>query len=197
MALRLKIRKYERFSDEELLDEYLKGLSLEILGLLYHRYMHMVYGVCLKYFKERNASQDAVMAIFEKLIIELGKHTVSNFKSWLYVLTRNFCLMELRTRNKERDRIRYLNDDENLFMENQVDLHPIDKGGKNIDEALDYCIEKLKDEQKACIRLFYYEDKCYTEIAALLRMDENKVKSHLQNGKRNLKICLEKRNVEE
>lgn len=80
-------------------------------------------------------------------------------------------------------------------MESPRELHPIDKEGL-IDEAvLEKCIEHFAGEQKECIRLFYFDNKSYREIAATLKQDEKKVKSHLQNGKRNLKICLEGRHV--
>lgn len=197
MALSLQKRKLESLNDDMLLSKYRSTGNLEILGVLYHRYMTMVYGLCLKYYKDRELSQDAVMGIFEKLVTELERHEVKNFKSWLYVLSRNYCLMQLRVLNKEKEKIRFVGEGESYFMENEVEVHPIDKGDNNIDKALEDCIEKLKNEQKNCIKLFYYESKCYQEIAELMRMDEKKVKSHLQNGKRNLKICLENSNVTE
>ncbi|HKL66918.1 MAG TPA: sigma-70 region 4 domain-containing protein, partial [Bacteroidales bacterium] len=79
----------------------------------------------------------------------------------------------------------------NFVMENNPELHPIDKGGHNIDDLLEYCIEKLKNEQKSCVRLFYFDNKCYRDIAARMGLEEKKVKSYLQNAKRNLKICME------
>src|SRR5690606_5541736 len=80
--------------------EYKNSGDLQVLGKLYKNYMPLVYGVCLKYFKHPEESQDAVMQIFEQLIDKLKNHEVKNFKSWLYVLTRNFCLMELRKSKK-------------------------------------------------------------------------------------------------
>jgi RNA polymerase sigma-70 factor (ECF subfamily) len=80
-------------------------------------------------------------------------------------------------------------------MENATDLHPIDEDEPNIDKELENCIEKLRGEQKECILLFYFENRCYNEIALSLNLDEKKVKSHLQNAKRNLKLCLEEKHV--
>ncbi len=96
MILRLSKNKITQLSDEELLREFRAGSDLEILGELYSRYMHLVYGVCLKYLKERDDSMDAVMQIFEKLIIEIPRHEIENFSSWLHVVTRNHCLMHIR-----------------------------------------------------------------------------------------------------
>lgn len=180
-------------TDDKLLSIYLKEGNLEILGNLYQRYMHLVYGVCLKYFKEREESKDAVIQIFEKLVIEVNKHEIKNFKSWLYVLTKNYCLMELRkAESKERRMQKYFNDN---FMESTEDLHPIDETNNlDLNSALYKCIEKLKNEQKQCIELFYFKEKCYQEISDYLHISLKNVKSHIQNGKRNLKICLEKEN---
>ncbi len=197
MTLRIEGKSDRNESDLKMLDRYLKSGDLEILGALYSEYMHLVYGVSLKYLKDRDESQDAVIGIFEKLIVETGKHKVENFRSWLYVMTKNWCLMKLRSDKTERDKIRRMYDEEIEFMENSYELHPIDKESGIDDQALEDCIERLKDEQMQCIRLFYFEKRCYREIAGKLRMDEKKVKTHLQNAKRNLKICLEESYEEE
>ena len=181
--------------DEKLLDDFRESGDLEILGLLYQRYMHLVYGVCLRYFKDREKAQDGVMQIFEKLIVEIPGHQIQKFKSWLYVLTKNFCLMEIRsekTRGLKMDRLRA---EQEFSVESREELHPIDEEGAEQDKVLRDCIENLKQEQKECIQLFFFESKSYREICVILAMDEKKVKSYLQNAKRNLKICLEEHDV--
>ena len=186
--------KHKEKSDEELLEKFRLLGNLDLLGELFARYMHLVYGVSLKYFKDRDEAQDAVMNIFEKLITDLPKHKVQNFKSWLYVLTKNHCLMEIRSRKSTDRKLEGLKIEQE-FMESADELHPIDREDDSIEDALKNCIEKLKSEQKQCIELFYYKKLCYQEVAEKLNMDEKKVKSYLQNGKRNLKICLEGKNV--
>ena len=191
MALGPKKKSLENKSDGELLQAYLLSGNLEILGALYSRYMPMVYGLCLKYFKERERSRDAVMDIFEKLITELGRHKVDNFRSWLYVLAKNWCLMQLRRHGKDTGISLDLEENEYLFMENVPGLHPSDEGHDKNTKLLEHCIEKLKKEHKECIRLFYYDNKCYREIADVMNIEEKKVKSHLQNAKRMIKICMD------
>ena len=181
-------------SDEFLLEAFRSSGNLEILGELYGRYMHLVYGVSLKYLMDRNDAQDAVMQIFEKLITELPRHEIRNFKNWLYVLTKNHCLMQWRARQTDEKRIDSYKIEQE-FMESEEEMHPIDKDDNNLEKALKDCVEKLKDEQKMCIELFYFQKLCYQEIADRLKMNEKKVKSYLQNGKRNLKICLERKDV--
>ena len=182
-------------TDEELITEFSSTGDLEVLGELYSRYMHLVYGVCLKYLKDREESMDAVMQIFEKLIIEIPKHKIENFRSWLHVVTKNYCLMHLRSQKSKEEKLSEWINDPVVFMEITSTLHPIDEDEQVMYKALEDCIERLKDEQKKCIRQFYYENRCYNEIAVNLGLDEKKVKSHLQNGKRNLKLCLEEKNV--
>jgi RNA polymerase sigma-70 factor, ECF subfamily len=197
MLIKIQGKRNQNKTDEALLIEFRSGGDLEVLGELYSRYIHLVYGVCLKYLKVREESQDAVMQIFEKLIIEIPKHNIENFRSWLHVVTKNYCLMQLRSEKPQSERISEWINEHDIFMETAIDLHPLDEDedSKLIDSALEECIERLKEEQKNCIRQFYFENRCYNEISADLNMDVKKVKSYLQNGKRNLKLCLEEKNV--
>jgi RNA polymerase sigma-70 factor (ECF subfamily) len=188
----------KRKSDEDLIVGFKKTGDLEMLGELYSGYMHLVYGVCLKYLKNRDESMDGVMQIFEKLIIEIPKHNIENFRSWLHVVTKNYCLMKLRTERTEMNRVVEWLNDPTSFMEYETPLHPIDDDrDEDMEMKLSDCIERLREEQKKCITGFYFNNMCYGEIALDLGIDEKKVKSHLQNGKRNLKLCLEGKNERE
>jgi RNA polymerase sigma-70 factor, ECF subfamily len=195
LLFKIPYRKQSR-SDEELISEFTFTGDLDALGELYSGYMHLVYGVCLKYLKDRDEASDAVMQIFEKLIDDIPKQKIGNFRSWLHVVTKNYCLMQLRSQKSKNEKFEEWKNDPSTFMEINTVLHPIDEEKTEIDKNLAECIDSLKVEQKECIRLFYYEDKCYKEIASEMDLDENKVKSHLQNAKRNLKICLEEKNGE-
>jgi RNA polymerase sigma-70 factor, ECF subfamily len=195
MQLKITHRRKGGATDEDLLKEFTKTGDLDALGELYAEYMHLVYGVCIKYLKNRDESMDAVMQIFEKLIIEIPKQKIENFRSWLHVVTKNYCLMQLRSQKSHDEKLNEWLADPTVFMESGSILHPIDDNEAEMDKALADCIEKLKSEQKNCINQFYYENMCYGEIAVNLGLDEKKVKSHLQNAKRNLKLCLEEKNV--
>jgi RNA polymerase sigma-70 factor (ECF subfamily) len=194
MIFKIPGKRQKAKSEEELLAEFRSSGDLELLGELYSGYMHLVYGVCLKYLKDRDSSMDAVMQIFEKLITEIPRHNIENFRSWLHVVTKNYCLMQLRSEKMQNEKMAQWIIESPDFMENDPEMHPIDEEISGTDKALEDCIERLKEEQKSCIRLFYYENRCYNEIADTLNLDEKKVKSYLQNGKRNLKICLEEKN---
>jgi RNA polymerase sigma-70 factor, ECF subfamily len=180
----------ENHSDEELVRQFREKQDLEVLGVLYKRYMYLVYGVCMKYFKNREDSQDAVMQVFEILVKDIPRFEIQNFKGWLYTVSRNFCLMQLRKSTKEKNRFPEISSA--FFMESTTVMHPIEEeSDAEMQERLKFCLEQLKEEQRRCVELFYYQQQCYKEIATGLNIGEEKVKSYIQNGKRNLKICLE------
>jgi RNA polymerase sigma-70 factor (ECF subfamily) len=177
--------------DEELLKRFREDGDIEILGRLYEKYMHLVYGVCLKYLEDRDTAKDEVMNIFEKLVTAVPEQEINNFKTWLYVIAKNHCLMLLRSRKSEVAHRELMLDDPTFFMEKETEMHPLEND-EGIDmKRLEECIEKLKDEQRQSIQLFYYEGFGYKEICGRLGLEEGKVKSYIQNGKRNLKICME------
>jgi RNA polymerase sigma factor (sigma-70 family) len=184
----LSKQDYSGLEDIELVVQYKHSGDTALVGVLYHRYMALVYGVCLKYLKDRDESKDAVMQIFEKLIVSLKEHEITHFKSWLYVTSKNYCLMALRSRKGKT-----FQEISGEFMENGLMLHLEDEAEMEVNlSKLEKCIEHLAVEQKDCVTLFYMQQKCYKEIVQLTGFDDNKVKSCIQNGKRNLKLCMER-----
>lgn len=165
---------------------------MAVLGELYQRYMELVYGVCLKYFKEPERSKDSVMLIFEELVTKLKKHEVDNFRGWLHQLAKNHCLMQLRT-PKNMKTVEFKT--ELVQSEEDVHLNGVLEKEENF-KKLEYCLGTLTDEQRECIRLFYLEGKSYNEIVGLNGMEWNQVRSLIQNGRRNLKICMDKARAE-
>lgn len=178
----------KEINESEILIEYRNTGNLQLLGNLYENYMPLVYGLCLKYFKDEEKSRDAVMQIFEELIPKLRIHQVNNFKSWLYTLARNHCLMAIRSSSKND----FVTIDEH-FMESESVLH-LNKEEIPEDRLIlmEECMKTLSEEQRISVNLFYLEQKCYKEVSDMTGFDLKKVKSFIQNGKRNLKICIEK-----
>lgn len=180
-------------TDEELLSQYQASGDIAPLGELFERYLHLVFGVCLKYLKNEEESKDMSMLIFEKLTQSARNTEIRNFKSWLHVLTKNECLMLLRSKHyKLRQAAVKINNETEVDL--AFSLHPQEEEDELEEhlQELSMAIEELPPEQQRCIRLFYLEQKCYREIAALTGYELNKVKSHLQNGKRNLKAYMQK-----
>ncbi len=193
-------RKNKTQSDEELLSRYREEGDIGILGQLYERYMHLVFGVCLKYLGDREQAKDEVMNLFEKLVTVVPQQEIVSFRTWLYVVTKNHCLMQLRSRKSDTAHAEAMMNDPVFFMENSYGMHPMGKGPEDDSDAtdgeaemrrLEECIERLKEEQRSSIRLFFYEGCSYRQISERLGVVEAKVKSYIQNGKRNLRICIE------
>jgi RNA polymerase sigma-70 factor (ECF subfamily) len=174
--------------DKELVALFRTSRNMEVLAVLFQRYMDLLYGVCLKYLKQPETAKDAVMQIFEELVVKLPKHEVDNFKSWLYTLAKNHCLMQLRT--PKNLKTTEFNPD-SMQLEEELHLNGIQLKEENL-QKLERCLETLSTEQKKSVELFYLQNKCYKEIAEETGIEWNKVRSFIQNGRRNLKICMEK-----
>jgi RNA polymerase sigma factor (sigma-70 family) len=175
-------------TDKELVDQYKRTGDLHLLGELYQRYMDLVYGVCLKYFKDPELAKDAVMQVFEELIGKLKKHEVDNFRGWLHQVAKNYCLMQLRTPKNLRT-VEFRG--ELVQSEENVHLNGILEKEENF-KRLEDCLGSLVAQQREAIRLFYLESKCYDEIVEITGQAWNQVRSFIQNGRRNLKLCMEK-----
>jgi RNA polymerase sigma factor (sigma-70 family) len=174
--------------DKELVELFKTSGDLEVLAVLFQRYMDLLYGVCLKYLKEPETAKDAVMQVFEELVVKLPKHQVDNFKSWLYALAKNYCLMQLRTpKNLKTTEFK----PDSMQSGEEVHLNGVMLKEENF-LKMERCLQTLSAEQKVSVELFYLQNKCYKEIADITGLDWNKVRSYIQNGRRNLKICMEK-----
>ena len=186
-----KSKNITTLTDNELIAEYKKKGDNAVVGELYTRYSHLVYGVCLKYLKDEDESKDAVLEIFEQLLVDLLKHDVTNFKSWLHSVSRNHCLMFLR---KEQTKLKRANEYEYAFDEADSYETPFQVHEKETQEVqltdLEKALTELKEEQRICIELFFLKEKCYEEVAELTGYTLLQVKSYIQNGKRNLSIKL-------
>lgn len=179
-------------TDEDLIAVYRRNGDKAVIGELFKRYGHLVFGVCLKYLKNKEEANDMVLQTFEKLMEDLKSREVQNFRSWLHTVTKNNCLMHLRKHKKVRER--------------ETDFELVDPYLKAEEESnekaelevkltnLEAAVTELKDEQKQCIELFYLQEKCYNEVAEITGFTLKQVKSFIQNGKRNLRNILIKKN---
>ena len=178
-------------SDDELISNYQSNGDMETLSTLYQRYMELVYGVCLKYFQNTDDAKDAVINIFEELIVKLKKHQVTYFKAWLYQVAKNHCLMALRKKKKTPHFV----DTENVQIDDGLHLEEVMSKETRL-KSLEECIQQLAAQQKESVTLFYLKGKCYKEIATSTGIDVEKIRSFIQNGRRNLKICMDKKENE-
>jgi len=183
----LKNLKNSTATDQELVRLYKQDGDIRVLAELYQRYMELLYAVCIKYLKEQEAAKDAVMAIFEELVPKLLKHEVVHFRGWLYMVAKNFCLMQLRSQKQ----MHIVQDTEIMQLTENLHLNGVFDKEENLNQ-LSKCIDALSPDQKQTVQLFYLQEKCYKEIALITDTDWNKVRSLIQNARRNLKNCMEK-----
>lgn len=178
--------------DAELIAAFKKDGEQRHVEQLFLRYADLIFGVCLKYLGDAEKSKDAAMDIYLQLPEKLRRHEVNQFRSWVHVVAKNHCLMQLRSQQKGRTIAL-----EDGFMQSAEKNHPENESGE-LEERLgllEQCIGTLPAEQQTCVRLFFLEEHCYKEIARRTGLDWNQVRSHIQNGKRNLKICMEKQGI--
>ena len=178
----------ETIEDERLLALHAQDGTNRWLGQLYSRYLPLVYGVCLKYLRNPDDAGDAVMDIFEELTVKVGRYEVERFRPWLYTRAKNHGLQRLR-----RKRLEIPADDAGRIMEYAPLVHLLDgEGDEARFAALERCLERLPEKQRECIDRFFYGGKSYADISAETCWPVKSIKSFLQNGKRNLKLCMEK-----
>jgi RNA polymerase sigma-70 factor (ECF subfamily) len=182
----------QQLSDSELIERYRYSYDNAYIGELYQRYSHMLFGVCLKYLKDEEKAKDIVMDVFEKVLKDLKRHDVQNFRAWVYSVAKNACLMQLRGEKRKDSKEEVYHRSVTEIMEFDIPEHLNGESQEDTDKRLISAIEQLNLEQRRCIRMFYFDKKSYEEIEKETGYTYKEVKSFLQNGKRNLKNKLSK-----
>lgn len=184
----------QQSTDQELLEQFYTDHDNEWLGILLQRYTLLLLGVCMKYLKNEEEAKDSVQQIFLKVIQELHKYKVEYFKSWLYMVAKNHCLMKLRDK---QGKYKVEIDDRQIAQpETETDRQALLQNDLTL-ELMELSLKELHAEQQQCVTLFYLQKKSYQQISAETGYNMLQVKSYIQNGKRNLKILIEKKLEEE
>jgi RNA polymerase sigma-70 factor (ECF subfamily) len=190
----VKTDKYADITDHELMEKFHADHNNEWLGILLERYTLLLLGVSMKYLKNEEEAKDSVQQIFLKVIQELHKYKVEYFKSWLYMVAKNHCLMRIREKQGKitieiNERHADTADEKNDRQALLEDEHTM--------ELMEQALKELNPEQQQCVTLFYLKKKSYQEISDTTGYNMLQVKSYIQNGKRNLKLLIEKKLREE
>jgi RNA polymerase sigma factor (sigma-70 family) len=180
---------YHHITDLELLDRWYSDQNNEWLGILLQRYTLLLLGVCMKYIKEEEEARDCVQQIFVKVITELAKYRVEYFKSWIYTIARNHCLMKLRDQHSRATEL----SESMLAAWDDDPGTTIHQEKEQLLQWMGESLGELGKEQKLCVILFYLDKKSYQEIASDTGFTLMQVKSYIQNGKRNLRLLMEKK----
>lgn len=179
----------DHISDQELLERFYATRDNQWLGILLQRYTLLLLGVCMKYLKNEEEAKDSVQQIFLKAITELQKYQVTYIKSWLYMIAKNHCLMKLRDKTGK-------------MTKEITDALPVSAPESNLTDLaekeevlnlVEASIEELNEEQKTCVTLFYLQKQSYNQVSDITGFNLLQVKSFIQNGKRNLKLLVEKK----
>ncbi len=186
----MKADKYKDITDQKLLEQFYADHNNEWLGILLQRYTLLLLGVSMKYLKNEEEAKDSVQQIFLKVIQELQKYKVEYFKSWLYMVAKNHCLMKLRDRQGKitaevTDNIATKPEDETNLQELVDNDHTL--------ELMELSLKELNAEQQQCVTLFYLQKNSYQEVSDKTGYSMLQVKSYIQNGKRNLKLLIEQK----
>lgn len=187
MKQQLLLAEYKKLSDEELVHRFVHRGEQVVMSALFERYGHLVLGVCCKYLKDTEAAKDAMQQVFIKLIDDLPRFEIKNFKGWLLQVARNHCLMQLRKNVPEIHSEELMN--RAVVESDESWHHKIEE--EHLYQQLELALSLLNDEQRICVQYFYLEKYTYAEISAKTKYTLQEVKSFLQNGKRNLKIKME------
>lgn len=190
----MKSDKYKDITDQELLEKFYGDHNNEWLGILLQRYTLLLLGVSMKYLKNEEEAKDSVQQIFLKVIQELQKYKVEYFKSWLYMVAKNHCLMKLRDRHGKLTT--EINDRLTTKPEEETNLQKLVQNDHTLD-LMESALKELNAEQQQCVTLFYLQKKSYQEISGATGYSMLQVKSYIQNGKRNLKILIEQKQENE
>ena len=188
MNIDVKASQYNHITDVELLDLYYADKNQEWIGILLERYTLLLLGVCMKYLKDENEAKDCVQQVFLKVLTEVSKYRIDYFKSWLYMVAKNHCLMKLRDKGVKG--VKELK--EHAIIPTEPEKQDLLESEQAYD-LLEDAVQELSDEQRQCVILFYLKKNSYQEISEKTGYSLLQVKSYIQNGKRNLKIILEKK----
>jgi RNA polymerase sigma factor (sigma-70 family) len=182
--------QHSNITDQQLMEYFYVDEDNQWLGVLFQRYTLLLFGVCMKYLKNEEEAKDAVQQVFLKAITELHRYRVQYFKSWLYMVAKNYCLMKIR----EKQGKPFTSLDE-LQIPDETDpaaAYQLIEKDRQL-ELMKESMDELNGDQKQCVTLFYLEKRSYQEISSATGHSIMKVKSHIQNGKRNLKIIMDRK----
>ena len=181
-------RHHNDIDDHEILRRYYsENNNNEWLGILLQRYTMLLLGVCMKYLKNEEDAKDSVQQVFLKVINDLPKYKVDYFKSWLYMVTKNHCLMKLRDKGKYPVEI----NEQAMSAADEPDTKNFAVEKENHLSFMEQALAQLNTEQRVCVTSFYLQKQTYQQISDNTGLSIMQVKSHIQNGKRNLKIQMQ------
>jgi RNA polymerase sigma-70 factor (ECF subfamily) len=153
--------------------------DVSAFSFLVERYQNMVYSLALKLLKNtedaEEMAQDTFIKAFQKLDMYEGK---SKFSTWLYSITYNACISELRKRRVHFSSL----EDQRISDQDEMKMHSYFSENKKEDQEryLTIALGKLPGDDQVLVTLYYYENQSMDEISVItgLTVSNIKVKIH-------------------
>ena len=173
----------KNYSDEELVRLYVETQRNTYFEELYERYSDKVFRKCLSFVKDRAKAEDFTHDIFIKLIVKIGSFKeTSRFSTWLFSITYNFCMDQLRSNKKAPET--ELDEDMDLANEYEADeLEEVEMEAVRLRQALD----KIAPDERTIVLMKYQDDFSIKEIADVFNITESAVKMRLKRTREKLK----------
>jgi RNA polymerase sigma factor (sigma-70 family) len=177
----LKYSKHSSLLDEELVSLYVTTQRNEYFEEIYERYANKVYRKCYSFVYSQEKAEDLTHDIFLKLVVKIGTYKESSkFSTWLYSITYNYCMDQIRVNKKKTEVALQDNYD---MSEEEDDSELMDFHGTELNKSL----KQLPSEERMLLQMKYQEDFSIKEIADTLKISESAVKMRLMRSKEKLK----------
>jgi RNA polymerase sigma-70 factor, ECF subfamily len=149
-----------------------------------------VYSIAMTLLRDPDDAADLTQDAFIRLLRSLGSYRgETKFTTWLYRLVVNLGIDRLRRRGQPMVR---LDDDPTLDLasDDASDDAPLVVERRERAAAVREAVDQLPDAQRLALTLHYFEEMRYEDIADVLGVPLNTVKSHIRRGKERLAVAL-------
>ena len=194
----------DTLSDEALIEKFIAG-STEAFNFLVWRWQKKIYSFVYRYVQDTDDAKDITQMTFIRVFKNIRKlRDRTKFRSWLYQIEANISKDELKKRNR-RDFTSVDEEWENENGRKMVHNELLTTGAnqdremdsKDLENIIKYALKQIPEEQRIVIILKEYQHLKFTEIAEILKMPVNTIKSRMYYGLKNMKEILLKNNIDE
>jgi len=155
------------------------------------KYKGIVIGITRRYFNDRSRAEDIAQEVFLRIYLSKNKYKPkSKLSTWIYRITANLCLNDIRSRKREEGNLDLINDNTSS-TDRELDI--IDKLEiEELNETVRSALLSLPERQRLAVILSKYDGLSYQEISKILNCSISAVDSILQRAKQTLKKQLNK-----
>ncbi len=169
--------------------EAVRNGNVQAFSVLVEKYQRLIYTLALKLLKKpedaEEMAQDTFIKAFQKLDTYEGK---SKFSTWLYSITYNGCISELRKRRIEFKSL----DDRQISDQDEQKMHDYYRETKKEDQEkyLNLALEKLPEDDQVLVTLYYYESQSMDEISMITGLTVSNIKVKIHRARKKMYALL-------